>query len=562
MARAYGTSTVRRWDELLRPDQIPADLAELLRVIPGYDPLATAGECRLDRAAAEAAIGFFPLHLKHVEGEMAGKAFVLERWEQAIIGNLFGWKKLDAGRIVRRYRESLIYVARKNGKTPLLAGIAILVFFADPEAGQQDYIAAGDREQAGMLFRQAKGMVEQNRELQARCRVYGGNASAGQSRSIVREEDGSFLRVISADADTKHGGNTHLAIIDELHTQPNRDLVDVLQTSMASANRRQPLLICITTADFNRPSICNEKHDYACKVRDNIIEDQSFLPVVYEADNDDPWDNEDVWRKANPNLGVSVSLEYLRRECARAKDTPAYENTFRRLHLNQKTETDTRAIPMDKWDACEAAPQLEGECFAGLDLSTTTDLTAFVLLFPHEDGSYSVKPYFWAPRENARKREHRDRVPYLTWERQEFIKLTEGDVIDYDVIRADILQLRDRFNIKEIAADRWNATQILTQLQGDGFEIVAYGQGFKDMTSPTKELLALVTAGRLNHGGNPVLRWMASNLSTEQDAAGNLKPSKKKSTERIDGMVALTMALGRALLRTDDTWYTPGCLKA
>ena len=533
--------------------EVPAEWRELLGLLPGYDPFWSTGGAWFDHERAGRAIDFVEECVRHVEGALAGQPFKLEPWQKAVVGNLFGWLRRDRkNRVVRRYREALIYVPRKNGKTPLAAAIALYVFFCDDEPGQQDYVAAADREQAGMLFRQAKGMVDLEPELSGRCRVYGGNASAGQSRSIVREQDGSFLRVISADADSKHGGNSHLVLIDELHAQPNRDLVDVLQTSMASDNRKQPLLISITTADFQRHSICNEKHDYACKVRDGVIDDPTFLPVIFEAGRDDDWTDPAVWRKANPNLGVSVSEEYLERECTKARENPAYENTFRRLHLNQKTETDTRAVPMHLWDASALAveaAELEGQpCFGGLDLSTTTDLSALVLLFRQGEDGWAALPHFWAPREKARLRSRRDRVPYEVWAEQGYLTLTDGDVIDYDRIRADINALGQRFDIREIAADRWNATQILTQLQGDGFHVVAYGQGYQSMTAPTKELLALVTSRRLAHGGNPVLRWMASNLSTEQDAAGNLKPSKRKSTDRIDGMVALIMALGRAML--------------
>lgn len=534
---------------------VPQEWPDLFRLIPGYDPVATAGDAWFEGAAADRAVGFIEDSIAHVEGDKAGSLFKLEPWQKAVVGCLFGWKRKDLlGRTVRRYRECLLYVSRKNGKTPLAAAIALLVFFLDPESGQQDYIAAADREQAGMLFRQAKGMVNARPALGRRCRIYGGNASAGQSRSIVKD-DNSFLRVVSADADTKHGGTSHLVIVDELHAQPSRDLVDVLTTSTASLNRKQPLTIYLTTADYARPSICNEKHEYATKVRDGIIEDPSFLPVVYEAPRDADWADPAVWAQANPNLGVSVSLEYLTRECKRAQEIPAYENTFRRLHLNQVTETDVRAIPMDRWDAVKDPVDpaaLEGrECWGGLDLSTTTDLSAFVLVFPDGEGGYDVLPHFWAPKESARARERRDRVPYSLWERQGHLKLTAGDVIDYDVIRADINLLRERYNVREVAADRWNATQIINQLQGDGFEVVAYGQGFKDMTAPTKELLKLVAAGKLRHGGQPVLRWMAGNMATESDAAGNLKPSKKKSTERIDGLVAAVMAIGRAMLRDE-----------
>lgn len=530
--------------------------ADTLCLLPDYDPFRSPGDAWFDPEPALRAVAFIEECVRHVEGSLAGQAFLLERWQKAVVGNLFGWLRKDRkGRITRRYRECLIYVPRKNGKTPLAAAIALYVFFCDDEPGQQNYIAAADREQAGKLFRQAKGMVELEPELSSRCRVYGGKSEAGQSRSIVREEDASFTQVISADANTKHGGNSHLILIDELHAQPSRELVDVLATSMASDNRKQPLLIHVTTADFDRPSICNEKYDYACKVRDGILDDPTFLPVVYEAGREEDWSQPATWAKANPNLGVSVSEEYLERESVKAKENPAYENTFRRLHLNQRTETDTRAIPMDRWDACGELPLspagLEGRgCFAGLDLSITTDLSACVLLFPpREEGEgYAVLPYFWAPAHKARERSRRDRVPYEAWAAQGHLKLTPGDVIDYDVIRRDINELSQRFAVRDLAADRWNATQILTQLQGDGLSVVAYGQGFASMTAPTKELLALVQSGRLAHGGHPVLRWMASVFATEQDAAGNLKPSKRKSSDRIDGVVALLMALGRAML--------------
>lgn len=539
------------------PGAVGRKWADLLRALPLYDPFRAPGDAWFDAAEAEAAITFIEECVRHVEGALAGQPFLLQPWQKSLVANLFGWKREDRkGRVVRRYREAFIYVPRKNGKTPLSAALALYVFFCDDEPGQQGYVAAADREQAGMLFRQAKGMVELEPELSSRCRVYGGAAQGGQSRSIVREADASFLRVISADADSKHGGNSHLVIIDELHAQPSRDLVDVLQTSMASANRKQPLLVLITTADFDRPSICNEKHDYACKARDGVIDDPTFLPVVYEADREADWASPEVWAAANPNLGVSVSEEYLERECAKAKESPAYQNTFRRLHLNQKTETDTRAIDMAKWDACAALPLDEAdlagrECYGGLDLSTTTDLSAWAKLFPpsNEGEPWKLLMRFWAPRERARQRSQRDRVPYEAWAQQGWLKLTAGDVIDYDVIRADVNADRQKFNVREIAADRWNATQILTQLAGDGFEVIAFGQGYQSMTAPTKELLALVQSARLAPGANPVLRWMASVFSVEQDAAGNLKPSKKKSTDRIDGVVALLMALGRAMLK-------------
>lgn len=437
--------------------------------------------------------------------------------------------------------------------TPMCAGLCNYLLFCDGEAGAQIYSAAAEREQAALLFRHAKGMVEQEPELDSRAKIYGG---IGQRSIVLKEDQASVYKVLSADADTKHGGNSHAVIIDELHAQPNRDLVDVLQTSLASENRIQPLIVHITTADFDRPSICNEKYAYACSVRDNKGDksqpgyDPGFLPVIYEALQTEDWRDPKVWAKANPNLGVSVSLAYLERECRKAEEISAYENTFKRLHLNMRTQQDVRLIPMAQWDAGSKPFDergLEGsECFAGLDLASTTDIAAFVMVFPDGGGGYHVIPRLYVPAENARQRARRDRVPYEQWISDGKLVATEGNVIDYDRIRADINELGQRYNIKGIARDRWNATQITNQLMGDGFEVTDFGQGFASMTAPTKELVKLVAAGRLYHGGHPVLRWMAGNCAGETDAAGNLKLSKKKSSEKIDGMVALVMGLGLA----------------
>lgn len=524
------------------------DWANILGAIPGYDPYRDSDGYEFDPATAAIALDFFPHFLTHVKGEKAGQPFDLELWEQAIIANLFGWKQKGTkyrGKLVRRYKESLVFVPRKNGKTALAAGICNLVLFTDEEPGAEIYSAAAEREQAALVFEQAAGMVNNSDTLSELARVY--------RKAITVEDMGSSYKAISADAGTKHGFNTHLAIIDELHAQRTPELVDVLLTSTGA--RRQPMIIHITTSDYERDnSICNRKHEYACKVRDGIISDPSFLPVIYEASRDDDWTDPAVWAKANPNLDVSIGHEYLERECQRAQDSPSYENTFKRLHLNIRTEQDVRWLAMPKWDACGRIDVdecvLSGlECFVGLDLASTTDIAALSLLFPPSfDEYYRLLMRFWIPSNNAYDREKRDRVPYTQWARDGFITMTEGDVIDYDVIRADINKLSEQYNIKEIAIDRWNAAQITTQLSGDGFDVVPFGQGFASMSAPTKEIEALVIGGKLGHGDNPVLRWMASNVSVEQDAAGNMKPSKKKSTEKIDGIVSTIMALGRAIV--------------
>jgi phage terminase large subunit-like protein len=534
------------------PLAVGAEWADLLRLLPGYDPFRNPGDSWFDAGLAQRAIDFVQECCRHVEGALAGQTIRLEPWQRSFVANLFGWVRKDSkGRTVRRYREGLLYVPRKNGKTPLAAAIALYVLFCDAEAGQQNYVAAASREQASLLFRQCKGMVEQEPELQSRCELYGGRAEAGQSKSIVLKRDGSFLRVISADANTKHGGNAHLVLIDELHAQPDGELVEVLTTSTASDNRAQPLVLYMTTADYDRPSACNKKHAEACRVRDGANGDPSFLPAVYETLKGEDHRDEKVWEKANPNLDVSVSRDYLRREFANADGDPARTAGLKRLHLNLKTESASAAIDLARWDEAPAfdPAELEGmECWAGLDLSSTTDVTALVLLFWLERlGAYACLPFFWVPRERARERGRTDRVEYEAWGEQGHLTLTPGDVVDYDAIVAQVEELATRYQIRAIAADQWNATQTLIKLAQAGLTVEKFVQGIFSFNGPTKELGKLVASRRLLHNGHPVLRWMAGNLVVEKDASGNERPTKKKSAEKIDGMVSLVMALGKAM---------------
>ncbi len=494
-----------------------------------------------DEAAADRAVGFFEDLLVHVKGEWAGEPLRLASWQETdIIRPLFGWKREDG---TRRYRTVYVEIPRKCGKSTLAAGVALYLLTADSEPGAEVYSAAADRAQAGIVFSLAKAMVEQSPELAAICRTY--------VRSIAIEPRHSTYQVLSADVPTKHGLNAHGVIFDELHAQPNRDLWDVLTT--ATGSRRQPVVLAITTAGYDRHSICWELHDFAIKVRDGIIEDDAFLPVIYAADEEDDWQAPETWAKANPNLGVSVKAEYLEREAKRAREVPAYENTFKRLHLNLWTEQATRWLSMDRWDACDGPVDgrtLRGErCFAALDLSTTTDLSALVLFFP-EGGE--VLPFFWLPEANLRDRVRRDRVPYDVWANQGLIELTEGDVIDYAFIRERLNQLSLEYEIVELAYDPWGATKLATELTDDGFELVPHRQGFASMAAPTRELETRVLAGEIRHGGHPVLRWNAANVAVKTDPAGNLKPDKSKSVDRIDGVVALIMALGRAACAPGD----------
>ena len=495
-----------------------------------------------DEQAAQAAVNFFERGLTHVKGEWAGLPFLLLDWQkEEIIRPLFGWKRQDG---TRKYRTAYIELPRKNAKSTLSAGIALYLLFADFEAGAEVYSAAADRDQAAIVFDIAKQMTEGSTTLAKRAELF--------KRAIVVPGTASSYKVLSADAFTKHGFNAHGVVVDELHAQPNRDLVDVLVTSTGS--RRQPLVVFITTAGFDRESICWEYHEYARQLLDGIIEDDTFLPVIYAADEEDDWVDENTWEKANPGLGVTVKREYLRNEARRAKNVPAYQNTFRRLHLNQWTQQESRWLDMHAWDACNTPVNeslLEGAgCYGGLDLANTSDIASFVLDFPSEPGEeehHAWLPFFWIPEENLVERVRKDRVPYDVWVREGLITATPGNVIDYGYIVRDIELLGERFDIREIAFDRWGAFQVSQQLEGAGFTMVGFGQGFASMSSPTKELLRIILDKKLAHGGHPVLRWMADNLMVKQDPAGNVKPDKGKSREKIDGIVAGIMGLDRAI---------------
>lgn len=538
---------------------VSAKWQKILRLIPGYDPFESAPDGTwFDEAKAQEVVDFFTECIVHIEGDLAGEPFILEPWQQAIVGNLFGWLMVDhKGRTVRRYRKCLLLVPRKSGKTPLVAGIALYVFFCDPEQGQQNYVAASSKDQAGLLFRQAKGMVEREPIFKDRCQVYGGNAPAGQSRSLVMEDDGSFLRVISGEDHGSHGKNSHLILIDELHEQKNRDLIDSLTTSMASDNRAQPLLIYLTTSDFDRPSICNEVVDFAHEVRDKKI-GQRFLPVIYEALPTDDWEAESTWEKANPNIDVSVSRDYLRAAVEEAKSKPALINTFKRLHLNIRTQNDECWLSLPQWDACNRGHfAIDGRaCWIGLDLASTLDIAALSAIFRRDpvvgpdgcerDGGWDLWCRFWVPETTLYKRAQRDGVEYLTYRDQQYLTATPGDTIDYRTIYGEISDLVSRCRVVKIGIDPWNAEEMCQNLIRDGLEVEKFHPGMAAMSGPTKEFDRLVSAGLLNHAGNPVLRWMAGNAYVEVDGAENMRPVKAKSTEKIDGIISSILAVGVA----------------
>ena len=519
---------------------------------PDMPPVHTASDeaavdqgCTFDDGAAQRVRRWFADYLRHSKGRWAGQPFELAGWQyDRVIAPLFGWKRPDG---LRRFRTVYVEVPRKNGKSTMAAGIGNFLLVGDGEPGGEIYSAAADRQQANIVHSVARDQVLDSPELSDACRVFHGR------HRIVMDATKSFYQVLSADAHTKHGLNAHGVIFDELHAQPNQDLWDVLTTSGGS--RAQPVVFAITTAGYDQNSVCWKQHEYAQKILDGVVTDTTFLPVIYGAEESDDWTSPEVWQKANPNLGISLSEEYLQQESNKALEMPSYQNTFRRLHLNQWTRQDIRWMPMDRWDACDGEVNeelLRGRpCYGGLDLSTTTDASAFVLAFPPEgtDGEWQIVRDIWIPGDRIQERSRRDRVPYEVWLREGLIHATPGNVIDYTAIRARVNERANQFNILEIGYDPWNATQIVTQLsEEDGLPLIEIRQGFASMSAPTKGLEMLVSKRQIAHGGDPVLRWMMNNVTVKEDPSGNIKPDKAKSTEKIDGIVALIIALARGMV--------------
>lgn len=499
----------------------------------------TFSNARADRALQ------FVKNLTHTKDKWAGVPFDPRPWQQAIIRELFGRMRADDP-ARRAYRTCYIEIPRKNGKSEIAAAFALYGLIGDGVTGAEVYSAAADKDQAALVFGVAAQMVRNDPALSARLKVI------DSQKRIIDHKTGSFYRAISAEAYSKHGFNASMVIYDELHAAPNRELWDVLTTSQGA--RHEPLTIAITTAGYDRHSICYEQHDYARKVLDGIVTDPTFYPVIYAAPDEADWTDERVWQKANPALEDFRDIEEMRAVAHKAREILALQNTFRRLYLNQWTEQSVRWIDMAAWDACAGAAdwralreRMKGKaCFGGLDLSTRTDLTALVLAFEEDDHTVLV-PWFWCPEEDIRKRSRADRVPYDQWVQAGLLTATAGNVVDQGFIREDINRLVGEYRLQELAFDPWNATKLCLELQGDGIVIAETRQGFRTLSEPTKHLGALVTGRTLAHGGHPILRWMASNMVTRDDANDNIAPDKQKASERIDGIVAAVMALSRLI---------------
>jgi phage terminase large subunit-like protein len=517
--------------------------AAIIRKLKKYKPTPfMAADSTYSKDAADYAVAFVEA-LCHTKGSWAGQPFELIDWQEQIIRDVFGILKPNG---FRQFNTAYVEIPKKMGKSELAAAIALLLTCGDNEERAEVYGCAADRQQASIVFEVAADMVRMCPALNKRVKIL------ASTKRLIYLPTNSFYQVLSAEAYSKHGFNIHGVVFDELHTQPNRKLFDVMTKGSGDA-RMQPLYFLITTAGDNVNSICYEVHQKAKDLLAGRKHDATFYPVIYGAEEDDDWTDPKVWEKVNPSLGITVSIDKIKAACESAKQNPAEENSFRQLRLNQWVKQSVRWIPMEKWDKCafKVDPEkLKGRvCYGGLDLSSTTDITAFVLVFPpvDEDDKFHILPYFWIPEENLDLRVRRDHVNYDLWQKQGFLKTTEGNVVHYGFIEAFIEELGTQYNIKEIAFDRWGAVQMTQNLEGLGFTVVPFGQGFKDMSPPTKELMKLTLEEKIAHGGHPVLRWMMDNIFIRTDPAGNIKPDKEKSTERIDGAVALIMALDRAL---------------
>lgn len=500
-----------------------------------------------DADSADYVVNFISA-LKHTKGKWEGQPFRLLPWQENIVRTIFG---VIGDNGYRQCRTCYIEVGKKNGKTSMAATIALYMLLADGESGAEIYSCAADRQQASLIYHEAAAMVLSCPSLRKRVKIL------ESQKRIVYPATNSYYQVLSSEAYSHHGLNPHAVLFDETHVA-DREMFRVM-TQGSSDARTQPLHLFITTAGNNTNSIGYELHQKAADIRDGRKVDHSFLSVIYAIDDNDDWTDPKVWYKANPSLGETIPLEAVERACESARQNPAEENSFRQLRLNQWVKQSIRWMPMEKWDKCDFIvnpEELEGRvCYGGLDLSSSTDITAFVLVFPptDEDDKYSILPFFWIPEDNIDLRVKCDHVNYDLWANQGLLQTTEGNVVHYGFIENFISELGKKYNIREIAFDRWGAVQMVQNLENMGFTVVPFGQGFKDMSPPTKELMKLTLEQKLAHGGHPVLRWMMDNIFIRTDPAGNIKADKEKSTEKIDGAVATIMALDRAIRCGNDT---------
>ena len=485
-----------------------------------------------DRKAAQRAISFIE-RLKHTKGQWAGLRFKLEPWQQFIIWNIFGWKMADG---TRRFRYAYVEIARKNGKTALSAGIGLYMLFADGESRPEVYSAATVKDQARICFSDAVEIVKAT-DLKNYLTTY--------RNSIVYELKGGMMKPLSSDYGTHDGLNPSCGIIDEFHAHKDSGMFDVIKSAFGA--RKQPLMFIITTAGFNKAGACYAYRDNVIKILRGINEDDTLFGIIYTMDANEEWDNPQMWIKSNPNLGVSLFPNYLEDQVNDAKNRPEAVRNVMTKNVNLWVDAEKTWILDDAWMKCVGTTEIEDlrgcECWGGLDLSNVSDITAFVLIF-HENDKFQLLPFFWIPEEKMLEKIRKENINYDLWVKAGFVKVTSGNVLDYEFVKADILQITEMYDLQSSAYDRWNSSQTIIDLQNEGMECNPFGQGYGSMSAPSKEFEKLVLSEKIEHFGNPVLRWMLSSTLIKTDPAGNIKPDKEKSVQKIDGIVASIMALG------------------
>jgi phage terminase large subunit-like protein len=496
-------------------------------------------------------LAFFAEALVHTKGPWAGNPFIPAQWQRdRVIGPLFGEVQWDDfhGRYVRKYRILYLLVARKNGKSELLAGMVLYLLIADGEQGAEIYGLALDMSQAGLVLNVARQMVRRNKFLKERLTLI--------ADRIVDEATASFATIFASDAEGALGLNPSAAYIDELLTQPDRSLFDALRTGQGT--RAQPLLLLATTAEADTAGFAAQERQWSERVLEDPALEPERLVVIYTAPLDADWTDPQTWRLANPALGDFLEVRTIASECHTAQGNPVAERSFRQFRLNQPVSAVGRAINMPLWDAAagelstvELADHHDGDrCYAGLDLASTSDLAAYALVFGSEEGGFDVLWRHFVPSAAMVELVKRTGGQAGIWASSGFLTVTEGNVLDYDAIKVALEADRARYDIREVAFDRWGAVQLSTELIDDGWSMLAMSQGFGAMSGATAELLRLVGLGLFHHGRNPVTRWEAGNAVTRSDQFGNVKFDKAKSAEKIDGLVAAVMALDRAVRHT------------
>jgi phage terminase large subunit-like protein len=512
--------------------------AEAFNTLPRYDTIKTRGDCIWNPEAAKHALQFIEGLCRYTEGEWAGQPFKLLPWQRALVGNLYGWLRPDG---TRRYRQAHILIPRKAGKTELAAALALYHLLADDEPTPEVVGIARDRKQAKLCLGRASRMAEAEPLLRQRTETY-------QHRLVAPQSYGAY-KVLSADAPSAHGLNVSACIADEIHAMENRrDLWEAVMTSMGA--RRQPLMVSITTAGVLRESLEHDLFQYALRVCEGTVDNPAFLPCLHFAEAEDAWDDPATWKKANPSLGHTTRLEWYREEAKRAHDQPSYEAPFRTYYLCQHITSADRWIRMSDWDACRQDMDIERlrglPCYLGIDLAQTTDLSSISAVWMDEDRMI-VRCWNYAPTVGAANRTRRDGVPYLEWSRRGWLTLTEGDTTDYAYITKQVETLARENRVRLIAYDPYNAQNLANDLEGKGLNVVRVPQSFLNLATPTQMWERAVLARKLAHDGNPVLSWAVANCVVDRDANGNPRPSKKRSVERIDPVVASIIAIAASL---------------